>query len=49
MTGGLRWLKEMIKRFVLILGADHSSTIIRDSEHNFNEITQFTMEDSYDR
>gem|GEM_PF-5391650 len=39
----------MIKRFVLIPGADHSSTLIRDSEHNFSEIARFAMEDSYDR
>lgn len=31
---------EMIKRFVLISGADHSDTLIRDSEHNFGEITR---------
>jgi len=40
---------EMIKRSVLILGADHSNTLIMDSEHNFSEIARFAMEDSYDR
>lgn len=40
MTEGLRKAEAMIKRFVLISDADHSSTLIMDSEHNYSEIVQ---------